>query len=315
MGMAHGAVVHRGHRGRRHMQHMGPELGTDQPPEEKGDRGQGHDAITEAPRHAIGQALNRRAPGLGLFHQSNDACQGGFSTDPDHIEFQGALEVEATGGQFRSRLRLKREGFTGEAGDINRGMPLADDTVHGHAITGEQLNDVTGTQGPDPHLTNLPIREHKTGLIRLQPRQLFQGLAGAEAGPLLEEAPEQDETQQHHRLIEEAGPTDLRPDQGDHAGQIGTGDTKANQGVHAGGANAGSLEATDQNRTARADQRHAGQGRVKGQGPHERNREVAGLAEVAEHGQHQQHQRHHQLTPATPPTRRLLGLNKAAVGV
>ena len=135
----------------------------------------------------------------------------------------------------------------------------------------------------------------------MQLSQLLQSQSGAETRTLLEEAPQKNETEQHHGLVEEAGPADLGPDQGHQAGQIGTANPQPHQGVHARRVGARGGDAPAEDRPARPEQGHRGQTGMERKTADQRQFEVSGFADVTQHGQHQQTQGDHQLTPLLPP--------------
>ena len=125
------------------------------------------------------------------------------------------------------------------------------------------------------------------GRIRLQLGELLKGLTRAEAGPFLQKAPQQHETQQHHGFVEEAGPAHLGPDQSHNTGDVGTANPEPNQRIHAGGPSASGSDTTDQDGAAGPDQRNSGQSGMKGKTADQGEREVTGLTEVAQHRQQQ----------------------------
>ena len=145
---------------------------------------------------------------------------------------------------------------------------------------------------------------------------MLQGLTGPETGPFLEETSQQDESQQHHRFTEKAGPTHLGPNQSHQAGHIGTAHAQAHEGIHAGGPCASSRNSTHQDRTARPQQSHRGQRGVERQAADQRQRQMPCLADMPQHRQQQQHQGHHQLSPLLPPARqRLPGSRRSDRGI
>ena len=275
--------------------------GAEQPPEQKGGQGKSDHAVAEASGHAIRQPLNRGPTRLGLLHQADDPGQGRFRSNPRDLQHERCIEVEAAGGQLKAGFCLPGQRFTGEAGGIHRRIPLHHNTIHGHTVPRQQLQPLPGAQGPDPHIPDGAIRQHQTGRIGLQLGQLMQRLTGAEAGPFLQEAPQQHETQQHHRLVEKTGPADLGPDQCHKTGQIGAADPQTHQGVHAWRSRPGSRESTQQNRPTGTQQGHGGQRGMERQAADQGQRQMAGLAEVTKHRQQQQREGHHQLAPLLPP--------------
>ena len=151
---------------------------------------------------------------------------------------------------------------------------------------------------------------------------MLDGAAAAVAGPLLQETPQQHKTQQHHRLVEEAGPARRRPEQPQPAGQIGTGHPQAHQGVHAGQPLERPDGAAPEDLTTRQGQGEAGHQGVEGLLRQQAGK--GGRGQLPRHGQmaqtrhQQQGQGHQQLAPLLPPValpqplpaggRRLLGI-------
>ena len=294
-------------------QHLGPELGAPKPPEQPGGQRQQDHGHAETAGHPIGEALNRPFARLGLLHQGDDPRHGAIAAGAQHLEHQRRLQVEAAGGQFRTGRSLQRQRFTGEAGHIQAGAPLQHAAIHGYAIARQQPQAIAGPQGTHPHRPGGGLRSlahQQQGLIGLQPRQLLQRPAGAEAGALLQEAAEQHEAQQHHGLVEEALPAHRGPDQSHKAGDVGAAHAQTHQGVHARGTGQGRAEATHQDRPARQRQ---GQGGHQGVHPDIRQpgqRQLSQLRQVTGSGDHHQQQRHEQLTPALPPALLLQALRR-----
>ena len=302
-GVVHAMARHRGmgHPGCRRLQHLRPMGRAKQPPEKEGGHSQTDDPVTETPGHPISQALNRSPACLRLLHQADDPCQRRLGSHTGDVEDQRCFQVEAAGGQLNTGFRLQGHRFTGEARDINGGFPLDNQAIHRDPVTGKQLQTLTGTERTDTNLADGTVRQHQAGGFRLQLSKLLQRQARAKAGTLLEETPQQDEAQQHHRFIEKAGPSDLRPDQGHDAGEIGTADPQSHQGVHAGGPGPSCRHTAAQDRATRSDQRHGCQSGVEGQAADERQGQVTSLAHVTKHREQQQHQGNHQLPPLLPP--------------
>ena len=86
------AVIHQRDR---NIQDLRPKSTTDLPPKQEGENGKTHHRVTKLAGHAIGKTLNRRLPCLSLLHQINDPSQGGFATNPLHLNDQGCLQIEA----------------------------------------------------------------------------------------------------------------------------------------------------------------------------------------------------------------------------
>jgi len=133
-------LVHR----RRRTEDVGPELGTDQPPEEKGAGGQQHHHNAEAARHPIGEGLNRRFPGLGTLHQGNDPSHRALAARSQHLELEARLQIQRTRGEFLASSRQQRQRLTGEAGDVQGRLAVQHAAVHGDPIPRQQAQPIPG---------------------------------------------------------------------------------------------------------------------------------------------------------------------------
>ena len=256
----------------------------------KAARAKTDDEIAKTTGDPVRQTLDGGTSCLGLLHQLDDPGKSRLRTHPLHLHGQRCLEIQAAGGELRARFRLQRQRFAGEAGHVHCRVALHHNAIDRHPVPRQQLHPFTGAQGPDTHLADGAIVQQQPGRFRLKLRQLLQRLTGAVAGTLLKEATQQHEAQQHHRLIEEAGPAHLRPEQSHEAGQIGTADPQTHKGVHAWGSGTGRQHATDQDGAPRPDQGNRRQGGMERQAADHRQRESAGLTQVAEHREKQQQQ-------------------------
>ena len=293
------------------LQHLGPERRAPLPPKQEGGPRQQQHKPAEAAGDAVGQALDRRLAGLGLLHEGNDAGHGAVRAAAQHLQGEGCLQVEAAGRQFAAGPGLQGQGFTREAGRIHGRAALQHQAIDGHPVTGQEQHPILGAQSAHPHGPRRPVSEHQQGRVGLQGGQLLEGAAGAEAGPLLDEAAQQHKAQQHHRLIEKTLPAQGGHQQGHGAGQVGTAHAQAHQGVHARQALEGPHQAAHQDRPTRQGQ---GQGRHPGVEPdigQQGQGQVARLAQVAQHRHQQQAQGHHQPAPLLPPALLALALGPA----
>ena len=313
--MAHGALLH-GALGRQ--QHLGPEAATPLPPEDKGGGGQAQHPKAEAARHPVGQPLDRGLAGLGALNQGHDPCDGTLGTAAQHLELQHRIKIETAGRQLDTRGRLDGQGFTRERRHIDAAPTLAHHRINRHPIAGSQEDAIAGPQAAHPEWTGHARTQQQLGGLRLQLRQLLQGPAGAVAGTLLQEPTTEHEAQQHHGLVEKAGPAAGGPEQSDHAGEIGTGQPHTHQAVHARHAMEQGPATVHQDRPAWPSQGNGGHQRV-----HPEVGEQSGgwgCRQLPQHGQmaqardQHQGQRHHQLPPLLPPVA-LLQPAQAAGGV
>ena len=126
------------------MEHVGPEGGAQQPPEQEGGHGQAQHHQGEPTGHPIGEALDRRLARLGLLHHVNDPGHGALGSTALHLQHQGSFQVEAASGQLAACRCLQRQGLTGEGRHIHRRGPLQHQGIHRHAVTWQQLHPVAG---------------------------------------------------------------------------------------------------------------------------------------------------------------------------
>ena len=297
--------------GRGRQQHLGPELCAPLPPkQERGPRQQHHNPA-EASGDPVGQALDRRLPGLGLLYERNDAGHGAVRPAAQHLQGEGSLQVEAAGGQFAAGPGLQGQWFAREARHIHGRAAFQHQAIDGHPVAGEQQHPVLGAQSAHPHGPGRPVAKHQQGRIGLQGGQLLQGAAGAEAGPLLDEAAQQHKAQQHHGLVEKALPAQGGHQQGHQTGQVGAAHAQAHQGVHARHAIEGPHQAAHQDRPTRQRQGQGGHQGVEADIGQQREGQVARLTQVAQHRNEQQAQGHHQPAPLLPPALLALALGPA----
>ena len=310
--MAVGAVAGRspGH------QHGGPVVGSPEPPEQEGGRGHQQHRQGEAAGHAVGEPLNRGLAQLGLLHQEHDAGDGALAAPPQHLELQRSGQVETASREFAAGLDSLGEGFTGEGRGVHRGAALAHQPIHRNAVARKDADPVAGAQTPHPHRPGQPAIHQQQGLLGLEQGQGLDGSAGAVAGPLLQEAAGQHETQEHHGLVEEAGPAPRRPEPAHQTGEVGTAHAQPYQGVHAGGPGKGGAPPSHEDAPARTRQGRASQQDMEpglGQGG-ARQAEGTGIGQMAQARHQHQSQGHHQLAPTLPPMA-LLETLAAAWGV
>ncbi len=307
--MAVGTVAGGGPR----QQHGGPVVGAPEPPEQEGGHGQQQHRQGEATGHAVGEPLNRGLAQLGLLHQVHDAGDGAFAAPPQHLKLQRSGQVETASREFAAGLGGLGEGFTGEGRGVHRGAALTHQPIHRNAVAREDANPVARAQAPHPHRPGRPAIHQQQGLIGLKQGQGLDGAAGAVAGPLLQEAASQHETQQHHGLVEEAGPAPRRPEPAHQTGQVGTAHPQPHQGVHAGGPGEGGAPPSNEDASAWTRQSRTGQQGMEpglGQGG-ARQAEGTGIGQMAQTRHQHQSQGHHQLPPTLPPVALLKTLTTA----
>ena len=298
-------AMHRQGRSGRNTEHLGPESGAQQPPEQEGGACQQQHRQGEATRHPVGEALDRGLAGLSLLHQMDDAGDGALGAAATHLQLQRRRQVEAAGGQLLTRHGRLGHRLAGERREIQCRLAGNHHTVDRDAVARKHLDAIAGPQTADPDLPRRTVVHQQQSLIGLQLDQLLDRPARAPAGPLLQEAAGQHEAQQHHRLVEEAGPTAGGPQQPDRAREPGAGHAQPHERVHAGQAGQGGAEAVQQDRAAGKGQGQGGHQAVQpgaGQGRERRPiGEGAALCRMAQGRDQHQAEGHEESAPLLPP--------------
>ena len=293
---------------RSRLQHLRPELSPQQPPKEQRGQGEQHHRHAEATREPISEALDWGLAGLGVFHQGHDPGHRTLTPRAQHLQHQGTLQIQGACREFLARLGLQRQGFSSEAGDIEKRASFQHLAINGHPIARQQANAITRPQGSHLHRLHpglRPLPQQQQGLIGLQLRELLEGSSGAKTGAFLQKPPQQNKAEQGDRLVEKALPTNRGPQQGHKAGEVGTAHPQTHQGVHARSTGQGGTPSLNEDRSPRERQRQRGD-----HGMHTNIREQ-GQLEMSRGGQHQQHHRHHKGAPALPPAAVLQTLRQA----
>ncbi len=121
---------------------IGPELTADEVPEEEGEGSDRQDAVGEVSRDRVGELLNRRFAGLGIFHQFDDAGQGRVLADPTDAHDQRPGLVHGAAGDAVARLFGHGDGFARQHRFIDRRGALQNRAVYGDLFAGEDLHPV-----------------------------------------------------------------------------------------------------------------------------------------------------------------------------
>ena len=95
-----------------------------QPPSAQRQGCQHHNHRDKHAADPIDQALNRCLGSLRILHQPDDARQHGFLTDSGDPHHDPTIPVDGASGQRGIRRLVDWQGFAGEHGLINLGLPL-----------------------------------------------------------------------------------------------------------------------------------------------------------------------------------------------
>jgi hypothetical protein len=114
--------------------------------------------------------LNGCSTRLGLLNQPDNASESGVGTHPAHLKNKRRFQIQTAGRQLSTRFHLEGHWFSGEAGDIHRGKPLANHAINRNAIPSQKLDTFTWPQSTNSDLTNLSIRQDQTSRFGLQLR-------------------------------------------------------------------------------------------------------------------------------------------------
>mmetsp|Transcript_17209 Transcript_17209/g.48435 ORF Transcript_17209/g.48435 Transcript_17209/m.48435 type:complete len:283 (+) Transcript_17209:1112-1960(+) len=186
-------------------------------PEAEGGGGQAQDGEHEGPAHAVRQPLDGRLPRLRLHHGPADFGHHALAPWLDGLHQQGGV-VRQSASDDRVPWPLgHRRGLAREQALVHRGDASQDHAVHGHAFAGEDPDDVPRPHAGRAHQHLLhPFAQAQPQVVfraslgvQLQPSlgreqggQRLEVHGGLGARPRLERLPEQDEGQEHHRLVE-----------------------------------------------------------------------------------------------------------------
>ena len=191
------------------------------PGDQAGDQGGRQGQVDDAGRQPVGQALDRRARGLGVAHRGHDPPVGGVLADPLHLELQGAAG-DGTCRHPVTRPDLHGQRLPGDPGLVDVSPTGAHDAVDRHPAPGTQgddlprahliqrdLSDPGGLRGLGG-LSGLRGPHHPCGL-RQEGHEICQGVAAPVHRQLLEDLGAQREDghgQGGHPLADDGGSHD-----------------------------------------------------------------------------------------------------------
>ena len=101
---------------------------------------------------------------MGLFDHADDLGQNGLATHGGGSKSQRALLVDSTANDFAADGLGHRDRLAGDHGFIDIAVALDHLTVHGHALTGAYLDDVTGDDLGNGDFQRLAVAADTGGL-------------------------------------------------------------------------------------------------------------------------------------------------------
>jgi hypothetical protein len=216
-------------------------LGTEVKPQHEGHDRDGDDDRHEHRRHAVGQPRHLRLAGLRLLHQPHDLHQHRVGADPFGAHAERPRLVERGTTDTLARPDLHRQGFAGQHRGVHARAAVQHHSVHRHLLPRPHQQHVAGLDLVERDLLHTAPGHAPRG-ARPQIEQPAHGLRGAGAGARLEQAPQQDEGDDHGRGVKIDVRLLPRPahnrghDRGNHRVQVGGECAHADQQVHVGGA-------------------------------------------------------------------------------
>ena len=133
------------------------------------ERGGAEHKIHEIARHAVGQALHRRARLLGTPHRLDDLPEAGVAAEPFGADLDRSGLVDRARIDRRARSFFHRHRFAGDARLIEERMAAEHGAVDGHARAGVHEHGVA-----DPELGGIRIAQPARATDRNRARQEIQ---------------------------------------------------------------------------------------------------------------------------------------------
>ena len=115
------------------------------PPKRGGNRNR-DDNRHEHAAHAVAEALDVGAAGLGALDGGDDVRKRGGFAGGGHAHDEAAVQVHRAGEQFAAGFLVGGNGFAGEHGLVNGRIALHHDAVHRHAVAGLEHDAVADLQ-------------------------------------------------------------------------------------------------------------------------------------------------------------------------
>ncbi len=170
-----------------------PRLGAEKRPGQEGqDRGRDDDRH-EHRRHAVGDALDRRARALGLRDQRHDVGEQRIGAHPLGAHHETARCVHGGSRELASRGLLDRNRLAGDHRLIHRRGALLDGAVHRDLLAGPNAQAVARLHLLERSIALAAVGEDDAGGLGREAEEGADRVAGAGAGAKLEDLPEQDQ--------------------------------------------------------------------------------------------------------------------------
>ena len=116
------------------------------PPPKSGGDGNGNDDRHEDAAHAVAEALDVGAAGLGALHGGDDVRECGGFAGGRHAHDEPAVQIHRAGVKFAAGFFVHRNGFPGEHRLVHGGIAFGHHAVHRHAVPGAQRDQVADFQ-------------------------------------------------------------------------------------------------------------------------------------------------------------------------
>ena len=113
------------------------------PPKSGGD-GDGNDGGHEHVAHAVAEALDVGAAGLGALHGGDDVRQRGGFAGGGHAHDKPAIQIDRAGEKFAAGFFVHGHGFAGEHRLVHGGITFNHHAVHRHAVAGFERDKIAG---------------------------------------------------------------------------------------------------------------------------------------------------------------------------
>ena len=107
-------------------------------PPKRGGNGDGDDDRHEHAAHAVAEALDVGAAGLGALHGGDDVRERGAFAGGGHAHDEPAVQIHRAGEKFAAGFFVHGHGFAGEHGLVHGGIAFDHHAVHRHAVAGAQ---------------------------------------------------------------------------------------------------------------------------------------------------------------------------------
>jgi len=118
------------------------------PPQCGGD-GDDNDGRNEDVAHAVAEALDVGAAGLGALHGGDDVRQCRAFAGGGHAHDEPAVQIHRAGVKFTAGFFVHRNGFAGEHGLVHGGIAFGHHAVHRHTVPGTERDPIGDFQFGD----------------------------------------------------------------------------------------------------------------------------------------------------------------------